>query len=138
VTWAGVRIFDGRQPRPGALLAGATLWIGASQIPGLLDSGGLRSLLSACIIAGFSWAAAFEFWRGRGESLMSRWPAILLLFAHGAMFLLSRPLSAAIPDLGAQQTSLLRQRVANDFERGGPAVFHRNPIRPACNGQGAD
>jgi diguanylate cyclase (GGDEF)-like protein len=107
VTWAGVRIFDGRQPRLGALLAGATVWIGASQIPGLLDSGGLRSLLSACIIAGFSWAAAFEFWRGRDESLMSRWPAILLLFAHGAMFLMRRPLSAAIPDLGPQQPSLL-------------------------------
>src|SRR5215216_6665757 len=37
VTWAGVRIFDGRQPRVGAPLAGATVWVGATQVPGLLE-----------------------------------------------------------------------------------------------------
>ena len=53
----------------------------------------LRALLSGGIIAGFLWLAAFEFWRGRDERLMSRWPAIFILFAHGAIFLLRTPVS---------------------------------------------
>ncbi len=41
--------------------------------------------------------AAYEFWRGRTENLVSRWPAIALLFVHGAIFLLRTPLTAMLP-----------------------------------------
>jgi hypothetical protein len=44
----------------------------------------------------FTWAAAFEFWRGRSEPLVSRWPAIFMLFAHGALYLLRTPLGDAL------------------------------------------
>jgi diguanylate cyclase (GGDEF)-like protein len=37
---------------------------------------------------------AYEFWRGRGERLVSRWPAIVILVSHGALFLVRAPLSA--------------------------------------------
>ena len=30
------------------------------------------------IIAGYTWLTAYEFWRGRNEPLVSRWPAIVL------------------------------------------------------------
>lgn len=97
VTWTGARVFDGRDPLPGSLAAGASLWILACQLPGFNEATDLRNLLSAGIIAGFSWAASYEFWRGRSESLVSRWPAIVLLFAHGALFLLRTPLTTFLP-----------------------------------------
>ncbi|MEA2975586.1 MAG: hypothetical protein QOF19_1106, partial [Alphaproteobacteria bacterium] len=49
------------------------------------------------IIAAYTWLAAYEFWRGRKEQLVSRWPAIFMLFAHGALFLLRTPLVALLP-----------------------------------------
>jgi diguanylate cyclase (GGDEF)-like protein len=96
VTWTGARVFDGRQPLPGSLAAGAIVWMLACQLPGFNDNASLRALLSALIIAGFSWGAAFEFWRGRTEGLVSRWPAIVLLFSHGVLFLLRTPMTAAL------------------------------------------
>src|SRR5215216_2650355 len=96
VTWTGARLFDGRQTRPGSLALGAILWVLACRFPGFADSNALRTLVSGAIIAGFSWASAYEFWRGRGESLVSRWPAIILLFGHGALFLLRTPVSALV------------------------------------------
>ena len=84
VTWSGARVFDGRSPKPIYLIGGAALWLA-------------RVLLSSGIIAGYTWATAYEFWHGRGEPLVSRWPAIFVLFAHGALFLLRTPLARALP-----------------------------------------
>ena len=56
-----------------------------------------KVLLSSGIITAYTWATAYEFWRGRSEPLVSRWPAIFMLFAHGALFLLRTPLSQALP-----------------------------------------
>lgn len=97
VTWTGARVFSGRAPQPLMLLSGALAWVLCSQFVGSAESNGIRYLLSSAIIAGFSWAAAFEFWRGRHEGLVSRWPAIVLLFAQGVLFLLRTPLSSLLP-----------------------------------------
>jgi len=43
------------------------------------------------IISGYTMVIAFEFWRGRAEPLGSRWPAIIVLGAHSALFLLRVP-----------------------------------------------
>ena len=56
-----------------------------------------RVLLSSGLITAYTWATAYEFWRGRSEPLVSRWPAIFMLFAHGALFLLRTPLSQILP-----------------------------------------
>jgi diguanylate cyclase (GGDEF)-like protein len=56
-----------------------------------------RILISSFIITSYTWAAAYEFWRGRSEPLVSRWPAIFMLFAHGSLFLLRTPLSTVLP-----------------------------------------
>jgi diguanylate cyclase (GGDEF)-like protein len=45
-------------------------------------------------VTAYTWATAYEFWRGRDEALVSRWPAIFMLFAHGALFLLRTPVGA--------------------------------------------
>jgi diguanylate cyclase (GGDEF)-like protein len=97
VTWTGARLFDHRRAQPALLFAGAAMWLIASRIPGFADSFDVRVLLSSGIITAYTWATAFEFWRGRSEPLVSRWPAIFMLFAHGALYLLRTPLIALLP-----------------------------------------
>jgi diguanylate cyclase (GGDEF)-like protein len=97
VTWTGARLFDHRKAQPVLLFAGAGVWLLGSRIPGVGDSFDMRVLLSSGIITAYTWATAFEFWRGRSEPLVSRWPAIFMLFAHGALYLLRTPLGAMVP-----------------------------------------
>ena len=96
VTWNGARVFNGHNALPGSLVAGAALWLLASQWPGFEMGSEMRGQLSAMIIATYAWLTAYEFWRGRSEPLVSRWPAISLFFTHGALFLLRTPLTALI------------------------------------------
>ena len=96
VTWTGARIFDGRKPLPGSLLAGATVWLLACQFPAFAQASDLRALLGSCIVATFMWLTAYELWRGRADGLLSRWPAVFIFFAMGAIFLLRTPVSAAL------------------------------------------
>jgi diguanylate cyclase (GGDEF)-like protein len=97
VTWTGSRVFDGRKPSPLALAAGPALWLVVSHLPSLAGALDLRILLASGIITTYTWLTAYEFWRGRGEPLVSRWPAVFMLFAHGALFLLRTPLAAMLP-----------------------------------------
>jgi diguanylate cyclase (GGDEF)-like protein len=97
VTWTGARLFDHRKAQPVLLFAGAAVWLIACRIPGLVESFDMRVLLSSGIITTYTWATAFEFWRGRSEPLVSRWPLIFMLFAHGALYLLRTPLGAMLP-----------------------------------------
>ncbi len=97
LTWTGARLFDHRRPRPALMFAGALLWLVASRIPAFNDSFEARMLLSSGIVTAYTWATAYEFWRGRSEPLVSRWPAIFMLFAHGALFLLRTPIGAMLP-----------------------------------------
>jgi diguanylate cyclase (GGDEF)-like protein len=97
VTWTGARLFDHRRAHPVLLFAGAAVWLIACRIPGFIDSFDVRVLLSSGIITAYTWATAFEFWRGRSEPLVSRWPAIFMLFAHGALYLLRTPLGGMLP-----------------------------------------
>src|SRR5207302_1669149 len=97
VTWTGARVFDSRKVLPLYLVAGPVLWVIVSHLPSFVGEIELRSLLASGIIATYTWLTAYEFWRGRGEPLVSRWPAIFMLFAHGALFLLRTPLAAVLP-----------------------------------------
>ncbi|HXX04110.1 MAG TPA: GGDEF domain-containing protein [Xanthobacteraceae bacterium] len=96
-TWNGARLFDHRPTRPFLLFAGAIVWLVASRMPGFADSFDTRVLLSSGLITAYTWATAYEFWRGRSEPLVSRWPAIFMLFAHGALYLLRTPIGAMLP-----------------------------------------
>jgi diguanylate cyclase (GGDEF)-like protein len=97
VTWTGARVFDGRPVLPVYLLAGPVGWIVVAHLPSFGVELELRVLLASGIITAYTWLAAYEFWRGRSEPLVSRWPAIFMLFAHGALFLLRTPLVAMFP-----------------------------------------
>src|SRR5271170_6902493 len=97
LTWTGARVFDHRRPLPILLFGGAALWLVLCRIPSVAGSWDVRVLLSSGIITTYTWATAYEFWRGRSEPLVSRWPAIFMLFAHGALYLLRTPFGAMLP-----------------------------------------
>jgi diguanylate cyclase (GGDEF)-like protein len=94
LTWTGARVFDHRRPLPILLFAGAALWLVVGRLPSVAASWEMRALLSSAIVTAYTWATAYEFWRGRSEPLVSRWPAIFMLFAHGALYLLRTPFGA--------------------------------------------
>jgi diguanylate cyclase (GGDEF)-like protein len=97
VTWTGARVFDGRPVEPVYLVTGAVLWLLICRLPVLAEAIQTRALIAAGIVTAYTWLTAYEFWRGRNEKLVSRWPAIFLLFAHGALFLLRTPLAVLLP-----------------------------------------
>jgi diguanylate cyclase (GGDEF)-like protein len=97
VTWSGARVFDGRKPLLLAIAAGPLVWLGVCQLSGIGAQQELRFLFASGIITTYTWLTAYEFWRGREEPLVSRWPAIFVLFAHGSIFLLRTPLAAMLP-----------------------------------------
>ena len=97
VTWTGARVFDGRKPLVLAIMAGPLVWLAVCQLPGIGTQQEFRFLFASGIITTYTWLTAYEFWRGREEPLVSRWPAIFALFAHGSIFLLRTPLAAVLP-----------------------------------------
>src|SRR6186997_3345156 len=97
MTWTGARVFDGRPVEPVYLVTGAVLWLLVCRLPLVMDSNNVRSLIISGIITAYVWLTAYEFWRGRSEALVSRWPAIVMFFAHGALFLLRTPIIALLP-----------------------------------------
>jgi diguanylate cyclase (GGDEF)-like protein len=97
VTWIGARIFDGRPVTYVGLFAGATVWLLVSHFVRPWQSLDFSVLISSGIITSYTWLTAHEFWRGRSEPLVSRWPAVFMLFAHGALYLLRTPLSVMLP-----------------------------------------
>src|SRR5689334_6313138 len=99
VTWTGARVFDGRSVEPVYLVTGAVLWLLICRLPVLEDNIDARSLIASGIIGGYTWLTAYEFWRGRDEPLVSRWPAVFMLFAYGALFLLRTPMFAMLPSM---------------------------------------
>jgi diguanylate cyclase (GGDEF)-like protein len=96
VTWSGARVFDRRTAEPVWCMVGVVIWLLACRLPQFSASIELRALIGSMIVTTYTWLAAYEFWRSRDEALVSRWPAIFMLFAHGALFLLRTPLVAMI------------------------------------------
>ncbi len=104
LTWTGARVFDHRRPLPILMFGGAALWLVVGRVPSVAASWEIRALLSSGIITAYTWATAYEFWRGRSEPLVSRWPAIFMLFAHGALYLLRTPFGAMLSWSPAKNT----------------------------------
>jgi diguanylate cyclase (GGDEF)-like protein len=97
ITWTGARVFDGRKALPIWIAIGPAVWLALSHIPAVIGSADRRVVLSSGIIVAYTWLTAFEFWRGRSEPLVSRWPAIFMLVAQGTLVLLRTPLAALLP-----------------------------------------
>jgi diguanylate cyclase (GGDEF)-like protein len=97
ILWSGVRRFNGRRASIAAVLAGAAVWTFACQIDPFYESARSRIALMATIIVAYSLVSAVELWRDRSEGLLSRWPVIVLLLTHAAIYLIRIPLAGSLP-----------------------------------------
>ena len=91
LTWTGARVFDGRRIRPYLVLLAPTGWLLLCLMPGFVAAPGLRIVVVSTALALFALMTAEEFWRGRDEPLMSRWPSIVVLLAYAAVLLARVP-----------------------------------------------
>src|SRR5215218_562940 len=80
--WGGARAFDGRKARPGLLLLAPLLWLVLCRIPLFAADVNLRVIVASTMLAALATLTAEEFWRGRDEPLMSRWPTVIVLLAY--------------------------------------------------------
>ena len=99
--WSGARLFHGRPVLPGALFAGATLWVFAMQFPAFVQSTHMRVLLSSIVIATYAFFTALELRHERRRHLRTRWSTGFVPLFHAAMFLSPLPLSLFLPDSSA-------------------------------------
>jgi diguanylate cyclase (GGDEF)-like protein len=97
LTWGGARVFDGRRVPLVLLLFPSVLWLIACYIPGFTDNVNLRVSVVSAMLAILSAATAEEFWRGREEPLMSRWPTVIVLLAYAAALLAKIPATYFAP-----------------------------------------
>jgi diguanylate cyclase (GGDEF)-like protein len=91
LTWAGARIFDGRKVLPLVVVFAPVVWLFACHIPVFEHDINLRVVIVSGMMAMLVAATAEEFWRGRDEPLMSRWPTVIVLLAYAAVLLARIP-----------------------------------------------
>jgi hypothetical protein len=87
MTWSGARSLHGRPIRWSVMAFGSAFWMIASFFPAFAASAASRMVVSALIVAGYTFLTAAELRRERRKSLIRRWPAIFVPMLHGAIFL---------------------------------------------------
>ncbi|MDO8533400.1 MAG: diguanylate cyclase [Xanthobacteraceae bacterium] len=97
VIWSGARLFHGREVLPYAMFAGALVWLFCMMVPGFAASPTARIIVSSLTISTYTLLTAFELWCGRKEPLVSRWPAMIVLFLHTVVFLTPIPIIVLLP-----------------------------------------
>ena len=80
--WASARAVNRRRIDIAIVGSGAVIWLIAFAMPTFRDSAGAQIGLNLAIVSAFLFAAAFEFWRARGDRLTARWPLVVLLVLH--------------------------------------------------------
>jgi len=83
---------------PGALIAGAVVWIVAMQYEPFAASAQARVVLSSLVIAGYAFCTAFELRRERRRPLLKQWLTIAMPLMHATVFLAPIPLCLLISD----------------------------------------
>jgi diguanylate cyclase (GGDEF)-like protein len=101
LTWAGARIFDGRKVLPLVVLFAPLLWLSACRIPAFEASVSLRGMMLSGLMAMLAAATAGEFWRGRAEPLLSRWPSVIVLLSYAVALLARIPVASFLDLYGA-------------------------------------
>ena len=99
LTWAGARIFSNRAVQPIVVLFAPVVWLFACQIPTFAQDMNLRVVVVSAMLAMLSAATAEEFWKGRDEALMSRWPTVIVLLAYSGALLARIPATYFAPVL---------------------------------------
>ncbi len=86
VGWSSIRMFYGRPAVWPLAAAGAVIWIFACQVPVFYESAPARVALGSSMLALYSGATAYEFWRG-GTALGWRLASSGLMAIHTLMLL---------------------------------------------------
>ncbi|MBM3527616.1 MAG: GGDEF domain-containing protein [Alphaproteobacteria bacterium] len=84
--WQAARAFERRKPLWLPLILMPCAWLAIAAIPGFLENMRLRIVVSSLFIAPLIALTAVEYWRGREERLMSRWPIIVLFGSYSLLF----------------------------------------------------
>ena len=93
--WGAARASNRRRASVAVACGGGVLWLVAYAMPLVRNLPDSQLSLNLAIVSVFLFAAAWEFWRGRGERLTARWPLIVLLVLHG-IFAAGGALNAAL------------------------------------------
>jgi len=101
LTWTGARLFDGRPIRPHLVLLAPVAWLLICRIPGFAAGGNIGTAIVSTVLAMLALLTAEEFWRGRDEPLMSRWPSVIVLLAYAAVLLARVPATLLSPAFAA-------------------------------------
>jgi diguanylate cyclase (GGDEF)-like protein len=99
LTWAGARRFDGRRVQPALIVLAPMFWLFACRIPAFAGDPSLRLVALSAMQAMLAAATAEEFWHGRDERLMSRWPTVVVLLAFATALLARIPATLLSPTL---------------------------------------
>jgi diguanylate cyclase (GGDEF)-like protein len=99
LTWTGARIFDGRTIRPLLILLAPAIWFLLCRFSGFAGDANARVVVVSTMMAVLALLTAQEFWRGRDEPLMSRWPCVIVLLAYAAVLLARVPATLFSPAL---------------------------------------
>jgi diguanylate cyclase (GGDEF)-like protein len=106
LTWTGARVFDGRKVSLYLVLLAPAIWTLLCLVPGFAHNDNLGVVVVSTALALFALLTAHEFWSGRDEQLMSRWPSIFVLLAYAAVLLARVPATLLSPTFA--DDSLLR------------------------------
>jgi len=106
LTWTGARVFDGRKVSLYLVLLAPAIWTLLCLVPGFAHDDNVGVVVVSTALALFALLTAHEFWSGRDEQLMSRWPSIFVLLAYAAVLLARVPATLLSPTFA--DDSLLR------------------------------
>jgi diguanylate cyclase (GGDEF)-like protein len=104
--WLGVRQFQGRPPVVPVAFAGAALWLVACASDTIYGSPHARVAIVVAIVVVYCLLNAWEFYRARDAESLSRWPIIVVLLLHAAVFTARIPLAGTWPMPGEGRTPL--------------------------------
>jgi diguanylate cyclase (GGDEF)-like protein len=88
--------------QPIVVVFAPVLWLLACRMPAFAGDADLRVVVASAMLAMLAAATAEEFWRGRDEPLMSRWPVVIVLLAYAAALLARIPATYFAPVLDDQ------------------------------------
>jgi diguanylate cyclase (GGDEF)-like protein len=95
--WSAARLFHGRPVLWTATSFGAAFWLIACFFPAFAGSAASRIVVSALIVAGYTFLTAAELRRERRKSFIRRWPAMFVPMLHGAVILFPAALASLSP-----------------------------------------
>lgn len=98
--WAGARSFDNRPIHAWPVAVGLFAWAAIYMLPAVYESQQARTAILSVLVAMYSFAIAYEFWRGRSEPLASRLPLVILCAANGGVHVVHGLLTVVLPGEG--------------------------------------